>query len=57
MPGPSSCSTPQLLAGVLFGTACTARLTVVFGALFFMLVGGGGSWPRSISAGSARPSR
>ena len=42
----------QLLAGVLFGIACTARLTVVFGAPFFMLVGGGGSWARrSISAG------
>jgi hypothetical protein len=37
---------------VLFGIACTARLTVVFGAPFFMLVGGGGSWARrSISAG------
>jgi hypothetical protein len=42
----------QLLAGVLFGIACTARLTVLFGAPFFMLVGGGGSWARrSISAG------
>jgi hypothetical protein len=42
----------QLLAGLLFGIACTARLTVVFGAPFFMLVGGGGSWARrSISAG------
>ena len=42
----------QLLAGVLFGIACTARLTVVFGAPFFMFVGGGGSWARrSISAG------
>ena len=42
----------QLLAGFLFGIACTARLTVVFGAPFFMLVGGGGSWVRrSVSAG------
>ena len=42
----------QLLAGLLFGIACTARLTVVFGAPFFMLVGGGGSWiRRSVSAG------
>jgi hypothetical protein len=42
----------QLLAGLLFGIACTARLTIVFGAPFFMLVGGGGSWARrSISAG------
>ena len=42
----------QFLAGLLFGIACTARLTVVFGAPFFMLVGGGGSWVRrSFSAG------
>jgi len=42
----------QLLAGVLFGLACTARLTIVFGAPFFVLVGGGGSWlRRSVSAG------
>ena len=42
----------QLLAGLLFGIACTARLTLVFGAPFFMLVGGGGSWVRrSVSAG------
>ncbi|HUQ44532.1 MAG TPA: hypothetical protein VM451_09030 [Candidatus Limnocylindria bacterium] len=42
----------QLLAGLLFGIACTARLTVVFGAPFLMLVGGGGTWfRRSASAG------
>jgi hypothetical protein len=42
----------QFLAGLLFGIACTARLTVAFGAPFFMLVGGGGSWVRrSVSAG------
>jgi hypothetical protein len=42
----------QLLAGFLFGLACTARLTVVFGAPFFLLVGGGGSWlRRGVSAG------
>jgi hypothetical protein len=42
----------QFLAGLLFGIACTARLTIVFGAPFFMLVGGGGSWVRrSFSAG------
>ncbi len=42
----------QLLAGLLFGLACTARLPVVFGAPFFMLVGGGGTWlRRSMSAG------
>jgi hypothetical protein len=40
------------MAGLLFGVACTARLTVVFGAPFFMLVGSGGSLARrSISAG------
>jgi hypothetical protein len=32
----------QVLAGVLFGLACTARLTVVFGVPFFLYVGGGG---------------
>jgi hypothetical protein len=42
----------QFLVGLLFGIACTARLTVVFGAPFFMLVGGGGTWiRRSFSAG------
>jgi hypothetical protein len=42
----------QLLAGLLFGLACTARLPIVFGAPFFMLVGGGGPWVgRSVSAG------
>jgi hypothetical protein len=42
----------QLAAGLLFGIACTARLTVVFGAPFFVFVGGGGSWlRRSFSAG------
>jgi hypothetical protein len=42
----------QVLAGFLFGLACTARLTIVFGAPFFMFVGSGGSFVRrSISAG------
>ncbi|MBA2719103.1 MAG: hypothetical protein H0U52_07680 [Chloroflexi bacterium] len=36
----------QLLAGFLFGLACTSRLTIVFAAPFFLLVGGGGSWLR-----------
>jgi hypothetical protein len=36
----------QLLAGFLFGLACTSRLTVVFAAPFFVLVGSGGSWQR-----------
>jgi hypothetical protein len=42
----------QFAAGLLFGIACTARLTVVFGAPYFLFVGGGGSWfRRSFSAG------
>ena len=42
----------QFVIGLLFGLACTARLTVVFAAPFFMLVGGGGTWwRRSWSAG------
>ena len=41
----------QLLAGVLFGIACTARLTVVFGAPFFLLVGGTSWVRRGLSAG------
>jgi hypothetical protein len=42
----------QFAVGLLFGLACTARLTVVFAAPFFMLVGSGGSWwRRSWSAG------
>jgi hypothetical protein len=42
----------QFAVGLLFGLACTARLTIVFAAPFFMLVGTGGSWwRRSWSAG------
>jgi hypothetical protein len=42
----------QFVIGLLFGLACTARLTIVFAAPFFMLVGaGGGWWRRSWSAG------
>ena len=42
----------QLAIGFLFGLAATARLTVLFGAPFFVLVGSGGSWPRrAVSAG------
>jgi len=45
-------SSRQFLAGVLFGLACTARLTVVFGAFFFLFIGRGGSWwRRGLSAG------
>jgi hypothetical protein len=48
----------QFVAGLLFGLACTARLTVVFGAPFFAFVGSGGSWQRrawSAGAGAALP--
>lgn len=42
----------QFVAGFLFGLASTARLTILFGAPFFMLVGSGGTLARrSISAG------
>ena len=43
----------QFAAGLLFGLACTARLTIVFGAPFFVLVGAGGTtWRRGWSAGA-----
>ena len=42
----------QVVAGVAFGLAATARLTTVLGAPFFAFVGGGGSWTRrAVSAG------
>ena len=42
----------QFLAGLLFGIAALARLTTIFGAPFFVFVGGGGSWfRRAVSAG------
>ncbi len=48
----------QFVAGFLFGLACTARLTVVFGAPFFAFVGSGGDWRRrswSAGLGAALP--
>ncbi len=48
----------QFVAGLLFGLACTSRLTVVFAAPFFVLVGSGGSWQRrgwSAALGAAIP--
>jgi hypothetical protein len=42
----------QLLAGFLFGLACTARISIAFGAPFFVMIGSGGSWTRrAVSAG------
>ncbi len=42
----------QFAAGLLFGLACTARLTIVFGAPFFLFVGSGGTVARrAVSAG------
>ena len=48
----------QVAAGVFFGLAVTARLTVLFGALFFVFVGAGGTWLRRgllAGAGAAVP--
>jgi hypothetical protein len=36
----------QVAAGLCLGLAATSRLTVAFGAVFFLFVGGGGSWFR-----------
>jgi hypothetical protein len=42
----------QFAAGLALGAAATARLTTIFGAPFFVFVGGGGSWPRrALAAG------
>jgi hypothetical protein len=48
----------QFLIGLLFGLACTARLTVLCAAPYFVLVGSGGSWWRrgwSAGLGAAIP--
>jgi hypothetical protein len=48
----------QFLAGLLLGLAATARLPVVLGLPFFVLVGGGGNWLRrgaSAALGAAIP--
>ena len=48
----------QVAAGILFGLAVTARLTILFGIPFFFFVGGGGSWLRRgllAGAGAAIP--
>jgi hypothetical protein len=36
----------QVAAGIFFGLAVSARLTILFGLPFFLLVGGGGNWLR-----------
>jgi len=42
----------QFMAGFVFGLAALSRLTIIFGAPFFLFVGGGGSYRRrAISAG------
>ncbi|MEX2546431.1 MAG: hypothetical protein WD830_01430, partial [Chloroflexota bacterium] len=41
----------QFMAGFVFGLGALARLPVIFGAPFFLFVGGGGSyWKRGLSA-------
>lgn len=42
----------QVAAGLLLGLAVTCRLTVGFGGIFLLFVGGGGSWARR-AAGAA----
>ncbi|HUP82979.1 MAG TPA: hypothetical protein VM284_02195 [Candidatus Limnocylindria bacterium] len=42
----------QLMAGFVFGLAALSRLTIIFGAPFFLFIGGGGSYfKRALSAG------
>ena len=42
----------QFMAGFVFGLGALARLPVIFGAPFFLFVGGGGSfWKRGLAAG------
>lgn len=42
----------QFMAGFVFGLAALSRLTIIFGAPFFLFVGGGGSYlRRALSAG------
>ena len=49
----SAPETLQVAAGILFGLAVTARLTILMGFPFLMIVGGGGTWiRRSLLAGA-----
>ena len=42
----------QFVSGLIFGIGALARLTVIFGAPFFVFVGAGGTyWRRALSAG------
>ena len=57
-PNPLRPDRRQFVAGLLFGLACTSRLTVVFGAPFLAFVGSGGGWRRrawSAGLGAALP--
>jgi len=54
----SSPEAVQVTAGIFFGLAVTARLTILLGFPFLMLVGGGGTWLRRgllAGAGAAVP--
>ena len=54
----SSPESLQVAAGILFGLAVTARLTILLGFPFLILVGGGGTWLRRAmlaGAGAAVP--
>jgi hypothetical protein len=54
----SSPESVQVAAGIFFGLAVTARLTILFGFPFLILVGGGGTWLRRgilAGAGAAVP--
>jgi hypothetical protein len=52
VPGRDLLDPMQFVAGLIFGIAALARLTVIFGAPFFVFVGGGGTfWRRALSAG------
>jgi hypothetical protein len=52
VPGRDLLDPLQFVAGLIFGIAALARLTMIFGAPFFVFVGGGGTfWRRALSAG------
>ncbi|MGD0020138.1 MAG: hypothetical protein ABSD62_12860 [Candidatus Limnocylindrales bacterium] len=49
----SSPESLQVAAGILFGLAVTARLTILLGFPFLILVGGGGTWLRRAALAGA----